>query len=496
MKRAVFVAVLVFAFAVVAQHVIGTLFVLSASDESAFPTPVRGGLVYGNDSGHPYLADATRWNGLSFNSAGTTAQRPTNPVVGQVYFDTNLLRPVFWNGTAWYATGADFWLAPPGGAGMGTGPCAGTGVATAAGLPIVWNRDGGAFCTKYNQFSGIVTGDVVFVAADTPRTTTGGTDGGLGLLFEPNGRNMLAQSQLPNVAPWTTQTGGGASLNFFGDAGLNVAGVAGATRIDFSAVSIVGNQLAQIYQDLSITNGTTYTFSGYFLGLDGGSTEYLWLNDQLVNSPASACNYTTGTWTRCFGAFTSTNTTATGRFHFGNNRFGLLTSANTSATSVMVSKLQVEISTGPTSPIDTGASAVNRGADFATYVQPLTQFGSLACAAASIEPTTSNVIMGDILSMDDAGIPLYVNTTVRMYDGTVVVGLDAGFVSGTIKRYRSTWDGGTQLLQNLTDGTSQTGAFDGTMGTTGPLRVGGGLIGQGPYILKNLQLSHNFSQCQ
>lgn len=38
---------------------------------------------------------------------GTRAERPSNPEVGMMYFDTNLGLPIWWNGTAWInATGA------------------------------------------------------------------------------------------------------------------------------------------------------------------------------------------------------------------------------------------------------------------------------------------------------------------------------------------------------------------------------------------------------
>ncbi|QPX71660.1 hypothetical protein [Bacillus phage SP8] len=38
---------------------------------------------------------------------GTRAERPSNPAIGMMYFDTNLGLPIWWNGTAWInATGA------------------------------------------------------------------------------------------------------------------------------------------------------------------------------------------------------------------------------------------------------------------------------------------------------------------------------------------------------------------------------------------------------
>ncbi len=35
--------------------------------------------------------------------SGTTAQRPTSPYIGSMFFDTTLGQPIWWNGTAWVA---------------------------------------------------------------------------------------------------------------------------------------------------------------------------------------------------------------------------------------------------------------------------------------------------------------------------------------------------------------------------------------------------------
>jgi len=32
---------------------------------------------------------------------GTTAQRPVAPVISQKYYDTTILKPIWWNGTVW-----------------------------------------------------------------------------------------------------------------------------------------------------------------------------------------------------------------------------------------------------------------------------------------------------------------------------------------------------------------------------------------------------------
>ena len=62
-------------------------------------------------------------NGLDLS--GTTANRPTKAEINQPYFDTDIGKPLFWNGTAWVeASGAPA-------AASGVGAAAGTGVTAA-----------------------------------------------------------------------------------------------------------------------------------------------------------------------------------------------------------------------------------------------------------------------------------------------------------------------------------------------------------------------------
>lgn len=53
------------------------------------------------ESSNPFMTQSAVAN------SGTTANRPAVPVTGQMYFDTTLGRPVWYNGAAWVdATGA------------------------------------------------------------------------------------------------------------------------------------------------------------------------------------------------------------------------------------------------------------------------------------------------------------------------------------------------------------------------------------------------------
>ncbi|MDP1824899.1 MAG: hypothetical protein Q8L48_16705 [Archangium sp.] len=93
-------------------------------------------------------------------------------------------------------------------------------------------------------------------------------------------------------------------------------------------------------------------------------------------------------------------------------------------------------------------------------------YGTHGSFSATILPRNTVAAQG-LGHMDTAGRMLYLNTTLRMYDGTTEPTLAAGIVVGTAKRYASQWFSATMNLKNVTDATSNTGAFDGTMTTTG-----------------------------
>lgn len=62
-----------------------------------------GGLVH---SSVTVISDQLLVDGQPWGNNGTTAARPTTSNIGQVYFDTTLNAPVWWNGTAWQGSAA------------------------------------------------------------------------------------------------------------------------------------------------------------------------------------------------------------------------------------------------------------------------------------------------------------------------------------------------------------------------------------------------------
>ena len=66
------------------------------------------------DTGNGPSQEWVRWIGEAYQTLrkqagyGTTAQRPPNGLlIGDIYYDTTLVKPIWWNGTVWKdATGA------------------------------------------------------------------------------------------------------------------------------------------------------------------------------------------------------------------------------------------------------------------------------------------------------------------------------------------------------------------------------------------------------
>ena len=55
-----------------------------------------------NGNGNKYLGDDGKYHEIKqVSSYGTTAERPSNVSIGFQYFDTDLNRPIWWNGTEW-----------------------------------------------------------------------------------------------------------------------------------------------------------------------------------------------------------------------------------------------------------------------------------------------------------------------------------------------------------------------------------------------------------
>lgn len=333
---------------------------------------------------------------------------------------------------------------------------------------------------------------------NTPRVTYGNADSGvLGLLVETTPTvNLANQSQQLGTGPWATDTNGGAAISVDNDGGLNPANENISTQITLSQVLQAFAMVAQVRQDMTVVSGAPYTCSVYLLGIADGLNEYMWVYDGVSNIGVQRCDYLTTGWTRCRTTFTPASTNA--RIHFGNNRFGLTTSADTGPSTVRVSKFQCEAGTAVTSPVNTAAGTGTRAADFNTISvtgQLLSSVADGGCGAMTVLPLGPGPMAAG-LEVTNTGRPLYFNTSLRANDGTHEIVLSGGLTSFVEKHYRSTWQNVTLSLFNDTDVTSTTGTF-GNMATTLPLRLGNAsfISNTGDWVIKDFQLGTTASSC-
>ena len=256
---------------------------------------------------------------------------------------------------------ADFELAPTTGAGM-TAECACADVTGASGQTVTWARSSSAYCTKEGlATTGLTTTSLVLCSTNQPRVEATG-NGAKGLRREAAATNLYLRSEELNTAPNVAFTSG-SSITVTANAGTAPNNTATADRIAFGAVT--SGKSAQLYQDIAITSGVTYTFTLHVQSESGGLTQYQWVYDSVADVALSTCNYTTSTITRCQLTFTAVRT-ATARYHFGNNKVGLVGTGDTAASTVLAWGFQVEVGPAPTSYIATTSGTATRNADTVT----------------------------------------------------------------------------------------------------------------------------------
>ena len=264
-----------------------------------------------------------------------------------------------WQRNAGQRPYAFFEMAPASGAGMGAA-CACAAITGANGEAITWARASSGYCTKEGlSATGLTTTSMVSCGNNLPRVESNGSS--LGVLVEAARTNTALRSEEWNVAPWGTVATGG-SISVTADQATTPWNAATADQIAFSAVS--AGISSQIFQDIAIANGSTYQFTLYVRSSTGGLTQYMWIFDGTTDRGLATCTYVTATWTRCSTSFTST-VNGTGRFHFGNNRIGLVGSSDTVASTVFVTGAQVEVGQYATSYIATAGASATRALETA-----------------------------------------------------------------------------------------------------------------------------------
>ena len=64
------------------------------------------GFFFDGGTGNRWIHDGDDW--VPYTTSGTTAARPITPPVGQQYFDTTLIKPIWYTGAKWVlADGTD-----------------------------------------------------------------------------------------------------------------------------------------------------------------------------------------------------------------------------------------------------------------------------------------------------------------------------------------------------------------------------------------------------
>ncbi len=281
-------------------------------------------------------------------------------------------------------------FAPASGVGM-SGECAGTPLTVSgrmpdgtlqSGVPVLWYEDSNNAaqvftCTKGPEFSGIVPGSVVKMDAGLPRAMRGGDGTGtIGALVEGNRTNYVTSSErIENgVEAWLAIGGGGASAPATAYGGPDPTGGTGATRVVFGATT--GSQLSIMYSNHGCGNtGATTQTSIYAMnppdaGTLGTQSFYVCF-DTTGGDQCAACTSTDGTYTRCRGKMTLSDSNAS--FYVGN--LSSVAGGNMSATNILLWGAQCESSGNGGRTMSsyipvTGATPLQRGRDVVGVVVP------------------------------------------------------------------------------------------------------------------------------
>lgn len=380
-------------------------------------------------------------------------------------------------------SGAFFELAPASGAGMGTA-CACAAVTDVYGGAITWTRGSAGECYSNDGQTLTQCGN------NLPRVSSGSlASTQIGPWYESQQTNLALWSRDLSNAAWVktsvtctlTATGmrndanQASACTATGAAGtvLQTITTAAATRsTSFHVKRVSGSGTIEVTRD----NGVTWS------NITASLSSVAW--KRVVSTETLGC---TGGNCIVVAAMTGSVLNPVIGFRIG-----------TSGDVIAVDFVQDEDAAFSTSPILTTSVSATRSADISTSAASLTALASAGCAAATVLMSGQAAPAAEILVGDSAGRYLYLNTTLRVFDGTTEPTLSAGLVAGTAKRYRSTWTGATQSLFNVTDSTTNTGAFDGAMATTGPLRIGSGAIvgTTGNFVLKSIQLDPSPTRCQ
>ncbi len=391
---------------------------------------------------------------------------------------------------------AFFEFAPASGAGL-SAACACTAVTGAKGETVSWTRGSSAYCTKEGlATTGLTTTSMVSCGNNLPRVEAD-NGGVLGVLAESSRTNLVLRSEEVDNAAWVKEFDSAPrTMTITANFATAPNNTLTADRVQFPATA--AGEYSDFYQTFSAgVAGDPTTCSAYVQGTSGAGTLDICRFDGTTWG-CSACSFVAGSITRCSTSAAGVGST-TRYCKLGNNTLQNGSVAR-AASDVLVWGAQGELSAYATSYIPTTTAGVTRYADGPVQAAgvTLTSLASAGSMAISVSPMNVTNPQAPLVFMAGSGRPAYANSFIAAFDGTNAAVIANGLTLGVAERYWSSWTGAALQINNATDATNNTVAFDGAMATTGPLEFGANAaIGtNGDWIVSRLCLDPVATRCR
>lgn len=348
-----------------------------------------------------------------------------------------------------------FEFAPASGAGMGTA-CACTTPTGAKGEVMTFTRASTAWCTKGNETSGIVNGDLVECASGQPRVMPGGDGtGGNGLaVWEARTNTALRSIALDDVA-WVLQNLGAALPTRTANYAVAPDGTTTAERLEFAASA--ATQYSRIYQADGCPLATS-SAGLYIKGTTTSGTIDVCLFGVNEGWRCTACAFVAGTWSRCLNENKAFTGAGTRYFAFGNDT---LNNGGTTRVANDVLVWQADCQAGATigPPITTAGTSATRVVEVPYLTLPT------APAATGVYSVAATVTTSKASTLNWAGATIYDGTGqpyVAMYNNTNMKCEQANVSVYTATRAALGPIATDKRIVCWNDGVTEQGIYDGT----------------------------------